>query len=192
MLDTEKRPGRITASRALDMMTKGRGKDKEFGETALTYAKELALKRIGFEPDDIKTWQMEWGNEWEPHAFEVYTQSRGEVLPSQFVTYEDYAGASPDGFVGTDGLLEIKCPQWKAHVDHLLNGPARGYVYQMQFQMFVTGRKWCDFFSFHPHFPDHIKGKVIRVERDETLMYDFADRLPKFEAIVVGYVKALE
>ncbi len=191
MMD-KKRKGLITASRAMEFMTNGRGKDKEFGETALTYAKELALARIGFEPEPLSTWQMEWGIEWEAEARNVYEQSRGEVNDPRFVMYNDYVGATPDGFIGDDGLLEIKCPQWKNHTDYLIGGPPKQYYYQMQFQLMVTDRQWCDFMTFHPHMPDHLKAKVFRIERDNELIEQFIERLPKFEMIINDYIKLLK
>ena len=186
------RQGRITASRALDFMTNGRGKDNMFGETAKTYAKQLALARMGIETDEgLSTWQMEWGIDWEPEAIKVYEQSRGQVHRPGFIEYGEFAGCTPDASIGEDGLLEVKCPQWKNHMEYLMEGPEKRYIYQMQFQMMVTGAKWCDFMTFHPHFPDKLKAKVFRIERDEELIAQFEDRLEPFNELIESYIQKL-
>lgn len=187
------RNGKITASRAMDFMTKGRGKDKDFGLTALSYAKELALHRMGIDVEEgLTTWQMEWGVQYEPDARKIYEQSRGKVIMPKFIIYNDNVGATPDGFVGNDGILEIKCPQQNNHVNYLLNGPEKKYIYQMQFQMMVTNTEWCDFMTFHPHFPDKLKAKVFRIERDEALIAEFIERIPLFVELINGYINDLE
>jgi predicted phage-related endonuclease len=80
-------------------------------------------------------------------------------------------GASPDGLVGDDGLVEIKCPNTATHIETLLSGkvPAK-YVTQMAWQMACTGRAWCDFVSFDPRMPEHMRLFVQRVDRDDTLI----------------------
>jgi exodeoxyribonuclease (lambda-induced) len=192
MIDTIIRPGKITASRALEFMTKGRGKDKPFGETALSYAKELAMVRLGHKYDHLTTYAMEWGIEWEPEARKVYENSRGKTKDPCFIEFGEHAGATPDAFVGEDGLLEIKCPQEKAHTSYLIDGPPKQYIYQMQFQLMVTGSKWCDFMTFHPHFPDGLKANVFRIERDEELIEQMIDRIEPFVELVQGYVSKLK
>ena len=174
----EARNGLITASKAADMMVSGRG-NQMFGKTAMGYATDLILARIGVEVENITTWQMEWGTEHEPEAREIYHKQIAPVVEVGFVIHPDFdfIGCSPDGLVGDDGLIEIKCPQERAHLDHLLSDePPKNYEYQMQFQMMVTGRKWCDFISFHPYFPDNLIFKKIRVEGDLNVQKDMLDR----------------
>jgi predicted phage-related endonuclease len=82
------------------------------------------------------------------------------------------AGASPDGLVDDDGLVEIKCPITATHIETLLGQtvPAK-YITQMQWQMACTGRKWCDFVSFDPRMPEEMQIFIKRVERDdETIL----------------------
>ena len=176
----------ITASRCSDFMTKGKG--EMFGETAKTYAKEIMLKRLGMEIEGPTTWQMEWGLEHEPDARYIYERSRSVKceLPG-FVTMENFknVGCTPDGLVGDDGLLEIKCPQWKAHIDYLLSDhPPKQYWQQIQFQMMVTGRKWDDFMIFNPIFPEQLIAKVIRVERDQDYINEIQSRIEPFEELI--------
>lgn len=79
------------------------------------------------------------------------------------------AGASPDGFVDDDGLVEIKCPNTSTHLDTIMSDAAPAeYVTQMQWQMACTGRQWCDFVSFDPRLPEQMQLFIKRVNRDEA------------------------
>jgi predicted phage-related endonuclease len=94
--------------------------------------------------------------------------------------------ASPDGLVGTDGLVEIKCPITATHIETLLNGAVPDkYIKQMQFQMACTGRQWCDFASFDPRLPEPMRLFVKRVERDAALVAEI-------EAEVVSFLDEVE
>ena len=168
-------------------------KGEPFGETAKTYAKEIVLTRMGFELPDITTWQMEWGIEWESTARDIYSDSRNlSVVMPGFIKADfdtENVGATPDGIVINDelekiGLLEIKCPQWKAHLDYLLNGIPKQYWQQVQFQMMVTDLPWCDFMTFHPDFPDNLKAKVIRVKRDQDFIDLIKERIVLFKELI--------
>jgi len=189
------RTGRITASRCADFMTNGKG--EMFGETAKTYAKELVCDRLGIERDEVTTWQMEWGIEHEPDARQIYENSRQiKVHLPGFIEFGTNAGCTPDGVIMKDetpiGLLEIKCPQWKAYIDYLITKqPPKDYWQQMQFQMMVTGALWCDWMIYHPNFPDHLKAKVFRIERDQDYIDLIESRLQPFEELIQLYIKAL-
>jgi len=77
------------------------------------------------------------------------------------------AGCSPDGLIGLDGGLELKCPGQAKHIKNLMGGTIdKGYMLQMQWSMECTGREWWDFGSFNPDFPDHLKISIRRVERN--------------------------
>jgi len=180
------RAGRITASRAFDVMAKGRGNEL-FGQMAKTYAEELAMERLGVIIEQVETWQMKWGIEHEQDAREIYEDSRGcNVTLPGFVKMKDYdfIGCTPDGVVDEGGLLEIKAPQAKAHFDHLRNGIPPKYFAQVQFQMMVTGAKWCDFMTFNPTFPDNLKAKVFRIEADADFQADLLDRCIQLNELV--------
>jgi predicted phage-related endonuclease len=91
------------------------------------------------------------------------------------------AGASPDGLVGEDGLLEIKCPNTATHIETLLSQSVPGkYNTQMQFQMACTGRQWCDFVSFDNRLPDELQLFVKRVPRDNEFIKQMEDEVVKF------------
>jgi predicted phage-related endonuclease len=115
---------------------------------------------------------MEWGTATEPQARIAYELYR-EVFVDEigFIDHPTIAmsGASPDGFVGEDGLVEIKCPESKTQMETLLNQKVPNkYQPQMQWQMACTGRKWCDFVSFDPRMPENLQIFVQRVERNDV------------------------
>lgn len=187
------RKGKITASRAADVMAKGKGKNAIFGKTAIAYAQELALERLGVELDDFTTWQMQQGIDREPDARAIYERSRKvKVKLPGFILHPnyDFIGCTPDGMIG-DGLLEIKSPQPKAHLDYLINGIPPQYFAQVQFQMMVTGAKWCDFMTFNPEFPVKHIAKVWRIEQDKEFQSELLQRCIELNEIVNEIIESL-
>jgi putative phage-type endonuclease len=186
------RAGCITASKAFDVMAKGRGNDL-FGAMAKTYAHDIALERLGVIQDNFTTFAMQQGIDREPDAREIYEQSRGVKCELRgFVTHPEYPfiGCTPDG-EPLNGLLEIKCPQPKAHIDYLLHGIPPKYYAQVQHQMLVTGKKWCDFMTFNPDFPDKLKAKVYRIGADKDFQTDLLDRCIQLNLLVEEIISAL-
>ena len=96
----------------------------------------------------------ERGNKLEPTARFIYEMHTGQnVEEVGFIEHSEYVGCSPDGLVGTDGMLEIKCPDDKGYLDLLLDKkPESKYIWQMQMQMLVAERNWCDFMAYNPNF----------------------------------------
>jgi putative phage-type endonuclease len=166
------RLGKVTASRISDVLSKGKT-----GESAskATYRAELIAERLtGERAQNFVSAAMIWGNEYEPMARSAYELETGLIVTE--VGFIDHptvpmSGASPDGLVGDDGLVEIKCPGTKTHIDLLLNKiiPSK-YIGQMQWQMACTGRAWADFVSFDPRMPEHLMIEVIRVARDQSFI----------------------
>lgn len=120
----------------------------------------------------------EYGNNHEDDARRAYEMETGnDVLPAPFVPYENWSGASPDGYVGDDGLIEIKCPFGKRKDDEPQFDPIADqphYYAQVQVQLHFTGREWCHFFQWAP------KGYALeRVEYDPAWI---AENLPKLAA----------
>ena len=104
-------------------------------------------------PDDFKgSAYMKRGKELEPEAIKAYENKKfTKVLPGGFVQSGDWTGVSPDGIIGEDGLLEAKAPAWNTMVEYLRAGKLPDeYDVQIQFQLFVSGRKWVDFIAYHP------------------------------------------
>ena len=122
---------------------------------------------------------MQRGTELEPEARAWYEFEKNvEVIKAGFFEYNDWIGASPDGLVGEDGLLEIKCPKYSTMMDYLIKKELpKTYYYQVHGQLLVTDRQWCDFLAYHPSLPKF----VLRVERDKKIDDEILDKL--FEAI---------
>jgi predicted phage-related endonuclease len=110
------------------------------------------------------------------------------------------SGASPDGLIGEDGLLELKCPQTATHIATLLGQsvPAK-YLTQIQWQLACTGRQWCDFASYDPRLPESMRLFVQRVRRDdveikrlEALVVDFLGEVDETVAQAAGALRGAE
>jgi putative phage-type endonuclease len=124
--------------------------------------------------ETYKSAEMQWGIDTEPEArsaYEFYTDT--DVEQVGFIRHPEitWTGASPDGYVGKDGLLEIKCPNSATHIDTILDSiiPDK-YVKQMQWQMRCTDRAWADFASYDPRMPANMRLYVQRVQRDEHMI----------------------
>jgi len=163
------RCGKVTASRAADVVAKTKS---GWGASRVNYMAELIAERLTGEPSPSFTnAAMQWGTETEPLARAAYEfRADCEVAQEGFIHHPEIrmAGASPDGLIGTDGLVEIKCPNTATHIDTLLGQKVpEKYVTQMQFQMACAGRDWCDFVSFDPRLPEEMRLFVSRVARDQ-------------------------
>lgn len=188
------RLGRVTASRLADVLAKVKS-----GEAAIraNYRAELIAERLtGVPAQSFTNAAMEWGTEHEPYARGLYEVTK-DVLVDQvgFAVHPtiEQAGASPDGCVGDDGLVEIKCPQTATHIATLLSGVAPSkYIPQMQWQMACTGRKWCDFCSYDPRLSDKLKLFVVRVERDDEKIAEMETEVRKFLAEIEDTINKLE
>lgn len=176
------RLGKVTASRIADVMAKTK---TGYGASRANYMAELICERLTGRPQDsFVSAAMLWGTNTEPLARAAYEAALGGLVEETgFVLHEeiDAAGASPDGLVENDGLVEIKCPNTATHIETLLGDeiPAK-YVLQMQWQMACTGRKWCDFVSYDPRMPDNMQLFIKRVQRDDTMIADIKKEVALF------------
>ena len=187
------RLGRLTASRMADVIS--RTKDG-YSTSREKYMVELALERItGTRQEAYSNAAMEWGTNSEPLARAAYEADTGFlVVETGMVAHPRIAmaGASPDGLVNHDGLLEIKCPQSATHVRNLCSGKPEGrYVVQMMWQMACTGRDWCDFVSYDPRMPDGLQLMVTRIERDDKRIQQLEEEAEKFLTEVDAMVQRL-
>jgi predicted phage-related endonuclease len=127
---------------------------------------------------------MQFGTDTEPQARMAYELMTGEtVAETGFVPHPTIAGfgASPDGLVGADGLIEIKCPNSATHIETLLDGKVPSqYMIQMQVQMMCTGREWCDFVSFDPRMPGDMNFWMQRVHADHASQTHIKAEVIKF------------
>lgn len=160
------RLGKATASKFNDIMKGPRLAGWK------NYRAELAAQRLtGKIEEGFTSAPMQWGIDNEPLARLHYTlRSRNTVESCGFFEHEEIAaGASPDGLIGEDGTLEIKCPNTATHIATLRTGKVPfEYVSQVQGQLWITGRKWADFVSFDPRLPENANLIIVHVERDET------------------------
>lgn len=174
------RLGKVTASRVADVLAKIKS-----GESASrrNYKIQLVSERLTGEKQETYINQaMQDGIDREFYARERYVQQHGEVEEVGFIQHPTLeAGASPDGLVGDDGLIEIKCPLGTTHTETLMTQevPSK-YMPQIQFQLLVTGRKWCDFVSFNPMFPEHLQLFVRRVFADKEYQAELEVEVSKF------------
>lgn len=178
------RVGRVTSSVAAAMLSKGRGSEEAAGKRNLRT--RLALERIAgrsFERD-FSSRYMEQGTEREPEAFGAYEALTGRLLErTGFCSHNDLmAGCSLDGSCDDfTGIIEIKCPDHSAHFEALkTNKVPSHYFKQVQHALYVTGAEWCDWLSYQPDFPESLRVKLIRVERDPAALDAYEGQLSLF------------
>ncbi len=178
------RLGRVTASRVADVVAKTK---TGYGASRANYMAELVAERLAGAPGERFTnAAMQWGTDKEPEARAAYVFMQDvDVAQVGFIPHPEIemSGASPDGLVGADGLVEIKCPNTATHIETLIGQSVPGkYVTQMQWQMACTGRVWCDFASFDPRMPAEMRLFVRRVHRDDALIAELEREVVTFLA----------
>ena len=187
------RAGKVTASKFADVMSKGRGSAPS--KTRATYMLQLAAEILTGQPEESFTNKyMEWGNEKEPEARELYEfQSDNDVEEVAFILHNDHIGVSPDGIVGDKGLLEIKCPKTTTQLDRVLTGEfPSAYKAQCQGQLWVSEREWLDFVSYDPRINGDASYFQTRIERDEEYIARLRTEVYKFVAELTMMVKKLK
>ncbi len=176
------RIGKVTASRICDVMAEIK---KGEAATRRNYRAEIIVETLTQLPaDNYVSKEMQWGIDNEPFARAAYELNQDVMVTTVgFVTHPwiDRFGASPDGLVGDEGLVEIKCPNTATHIEYLLAGvvPA-DYQPQMLTAMACTGRKWCDFVSFDPRLPQHLQLFGRRFFRDDARIAEIEQKVEKF------------
>jgi putative phage-type endonuclease len=187
------RMGCVTASRTADVMAKTKS---GYAASRDNYMAELMCERLtGASQGGFSSAAMQWGTETEPQArmaYEILTgrtvEETGFVLHPQI----EHFGASPDGLIGEDGLIEIKCPNTNTHISTLLDEKIpHKYVIQMHVQMICTERNWCDFVSFDPRLPVSMQMFVKRVELDQKLKDEILSEVWKFLEELDAKIQAL-
>lgn len=176
------RAGKITGSRMSDVMVERevgefksgprKGQPKPQPLALINYAHQLAAERLTQKPrKQVKAYALQWGRDVEPAAVAAYQAETGTIVEQcGFITHPqyDFIGASPDFLVGADGGGEIKSPESpEVHLETLLNGLPAEHIEQIQGGLWVTGRQWWDFISYHPDFPEGLRLYVQRVQRDD-------------------------
>ena len=176
------RRGIITASRAADIVAfkKQTKKQAELGvleETAerRNYRTELIVEILtGQTPDRYITREMEWGAEQEPFARAAYEMERDILVETRGLVLHPTVprfACSPDGLVGDDGLVQLKCPNTSTHLALIQAGAVPlEHAPQMIAELACTGRQWNDFVSYDPRLPEGLRLFICRLERDEQLI----------------------
>ena len=176
------RMGKVTASRVADILAKTKS---GYSASRDNYLAQLVCERLTNEKtESFINSAMQRGTDIEPLARLSYEVNQNVLVDEVgFVPHPSIimAGASPDGLVGDDGLLEIKCPNTATHIETLLSQTVPGrYNTQMQFQMACTGRSWCDFVSFDNRLPEELQLFVKRVQRDNMYIRLMEEEIVKF------------
>ena len=181
------RLGKVTASKVADVVAKTKS---GYSTSRANYMAQLVAERLtGTVAESFSNAAMQWGTDMEPEARTAYEFLHdAAVAEIAFVPHPtiEAAGASPDGLVGDDGLVEIKCPNTATHIETLLSGkvPSK-YETQMLWQMACTGRAWCDFVSYDPRMPEAMRLFVQRVPRS-------AERIAYLEEEVSAFLFELD
>lgn len=181
------RAGRVTASKIADLTARTKS---GFSTSRANYMADLIAERLtGTVAEGFTNAAMQWGTEKEPDARAAYEfMTDREVVQVGFVVHPaiEASGCSPDGLVGDDGMVEIKCPNTATHLDTLLGGTVPDkYLKQMQWQMRCCERAWCDFVSYDPRLPARMQLFVQRVNRDDSM-------LAEIEREVLAFLSELE
>ncbi|MBK5958056.1 exonuclease [Rhodoplanes elegans] len=181
------RAGRVTASRIADLMARTK---TGWGASRANLMATLISERLtGVPAEGFTTDAMRWGIETEAEARAAYEFVTGSTVAEVgFVPHPviRMSGASPDGLVDDDGLVEIKCPNTATHIETLIGGsiPSK-YVKQMLWQMRCTNRRWCDFVSFDNRMPESMKLFVRRIRWDE-------EQIVEIEKAVVDFLAEMD
>lgn len=184
------RMGKVTASRVSDVMAVTKSGP---AASRKNYMMELLCQRLTGRCDEgFVSEAMKRGTNLEPIARSAYEVEAGVMVEETGLIAHPSGiafGASPDGLVGADGLVEIKCPNTATHVEFLRTGTPKGeYLWQMAAQMECAGRGWCDFVSFDDRLPEPLQYRRVRVMRDEAKIAEmmagirsFLDELDQLE-----------
>lgn len=193
------RLGKVTASRLADVLAKTK---TGYSASRNSYMTQLVLETITqSRAESYTNFSMAWGTEQEPFARAAYEAKTGQMVEEVgFLPHPTIAlaGASPDGLVGNDGMVEIKCPSTSTALECWLTQSQGGnavdarYYAQMQWQMRCADRSWCDYVVFDPRMPAKAQLLVTRVERDDAWLANAEEEVVKFLAEMQDKVKTLK
>lgn len=174
-----------------------KGQPKPPPKALTDYAFQLAAERITGKPrKQVKAAALAWGTDVEPAAVAAYQAETGALVTlCGFVRHpdHDFIGASPDFLVDDDGGGEVKSPESsEVHLATLLTGLPSEHIEQIQAGLWVTGRQWWGFVSYHPDFPPNLRLYVQRIERDEAFIAKLEAACLLLESEVQAIVAAVE
>jgi len=190
------RAGRVTASRVDAVLSRSRDRKSE-GATRRKYKAQIVSEILTGAPQEtaFSSRAMEDGIENEPFARALY-EARSLILVDVvgFVVHPriDRSGCSPDGLVGTDGMVQFKCPEPHTHLGYVLEGVAPSdYAPQMQWEMACTGRSWSDFVSYSQPFPAPHNLLIVRLQRNEEEIQRITAEITQFNREVDEIIERL-
>ena len=174
------RCGKVTGSPVSNVLSK-----VKTGEPTgrINYRAQLVVERLTGSPagSDYTNAAMQRGTDLEPFARAAYEVKTGSLVLETGFWHDDNVGVSPDGLIDDDGLIEIKCPSLATHFGYLkAKSVPSEYVAQVQMQLYVMGRAWCDFVSFCPEYPAHLRLFIVRVPRDDVYIANMVVEIAKF------------
>lgn len=190
----EARAGKVTASRIADVMSRTK---TGYSATRKNYMAQLVCERLtGQVAESYKSAEMQRGIDLESEARMMYElETFSLVTECGFYIAPDIpeSGSSPDGLVGDSGLIEIKCPNTSTHIETLLSDKIdTKYILQMHWQMYSTGRAWCDFVSYDNRMPEGLQLYIKRVSRDDKLIEEIKTEVVKFLGELNEQIKKLK
>jgi putative phage-type endonuclease len=188
------RLGKVTASRVTDVVARTK---TGYAASRDNYMAQLIVERMTQQAEkSFSSSAMQWGTDTEPLARAAYEAERQVMVDEEaFVEHPEIAnaGASPDGLVGANGLVEIKCPNTSTHIDTLLTQTVpKKYLDQMMWQMICTGREWCDFVSYDPRMPEHLQLFIKRIPFDAEYANTLNTEVSKFLEEVDATIEKLD
>ena len=174
----------LTASQATAIATNGAG--------LKTLCFDLVWQNYCIQYEGYTSADMERGNELEGVARTQYMFTTGSVVEEVgFAELDEYVGVSSDGLVGKDGLVEIKCLKEKAYFSFLLYKKIKtAHIWQMQMQMYVLERDWCDYVVYSDNFEEDLI--IVRVYRDERAIDAIKSGIISGKKLIKGYMKDYE
>lgn len=189
------RLGKFTGSRFADVLAKSKRDGKPLkARDDLIWT--IVTERIqGYQEQGLNSYSMQFGTDTEPFAREAYELKTGEFVEEiAFIKHPvfDYVGVSPDGLIGSDGGIEIKCPKSpQIHLQRFIDGVPAEYMPQIQGCMWVTNREWWDFVSYDPNTLEKFKMLIIRVNRDDKFIENLENQVKEAELEVLELIKTL-
>jgi len=181
----EAKLGKVSASNFSKVLNKGTSRG--------LYMRKLAAEKLtGITQTSYTNENMETGLELEGFAREYYGLANScKIEQVGFIQMNDWVGASPDGLIGKDGLLEIKCPIPSTHIENIIRAKMPTcYIPQVQGQLLVTGRKWCDFISYSPQITSR-PFYSIRINRDDKYIKILKVAIEQFVAELKDLIKKI-
>lgn len=187
------RAGCCTASRFADVMAKIKSGE---AATRRKYRLQLCTERLTGNPvQGYQNAAMQWGTLTEPEARIAYEAQTGVIVDQTgFCKHPEipFCGASPDGLIELDGMVEIKCPESTTHLEWMEAGKVPSeHLPQIMGQMWICGRQWVDFVSYDPRFPERLQLFVVRVSRDDNYIAELTVEVLDFLSGVDAMVKRL-